>query len=75
MTVDRGTVRFWLDEEGWGVIDCPKTPDGCWAHWSTLEMDGYRTLSAGQAVELTWERARQDGYDYRAVTARPIRPT
>ena len=65
-------MRFWLDEEGWGVIDSPNTPDGCWAHFSNLKMDGYRTLAAGQAVELAWEQFRQDGYEYRAVTVRPV---
>jgi hypothetical protein len=22
------TVRFWLDDEGWGVLDPPETPGG-----------------------------------------------
>ena len=31
-----GTVRVWHTEEGWGVIDCPDTPGGCWVHFSHL---------------------------------------
>ena len=71
--MDRGTVRLWIDDEGWGVIDSPQTPNGCWAHFGVLEMAGYRALTAGQAVEFTWEPAQQDGYDFRAVTVRPLR--
>jgi CspA family cold shock protein len=27
---DDGVVRTWSDEEGWGVVDCPSTPGGCY---------------------------------------------
>ena len=65
-----GTVREWHEEEGWGVVDSPVTPGGCWTHFSAVYGPGYRTLSAGQLVELEWEAAaQQDGYDYRAVRA------
>lgn len=66
MTTTRGTVRNWRHEEGWGVIDSPDTPGGCWAHFSHLAMTGYRALKTGQVVELEWEAAGQDGYSYRA---------
>ncbi|MBB1255499.1 cold-shock protein [Streptomyces alkaliterrae] len=67
------TVREWHDEEGWGVLDSPETPGGCWGHYSVLRMDGFRTLTAGQRVELRWEDPgfRQDGYPYRAVSIAP----
>lgn len=36
-------------------------------------MTGFRTLSPGQHVDLTWEASdcRQDGYDYRGVSIVP----
>ena len=37
-----GVVREWHSDEGWGVIDSDQTPGGCWAHFSDVEMDGYR---------------------------------
>jgi CspA family cold shock protein len=55
---DDGVVRFWQDEEGWGVVDCPSTPGGCWTHFSVIEAEGFRS-SPGQ-----------DGYDYRAEWAK-----
>ena len=60
-------VRQWDDEEGWGVLDAPETPGGCWTHFSHVEMDGYRSLAPGQRVDLIWESPGQDGYDFRAV--------
>jgi CspA family cold shock protein len=67
------TVREWREEEGWGVLDSPETPGGCWGHYSHLRMDGFRTLEPGQRVDLEWEAPgfRQDGYDCRAVTIVP----
>lgn len=62
---------MWNIEEGWGVIDSPSTPGGCWAHFSHVAMTGFRSLQPGQLVELEWEPAQQDGYAYRAVRVRP----
>ncbi|MGW7548024.1 cold shock domain-containing protein [Streptomyces sp. NPDC054770] len=61
-------VREWHGEEGWGVLDSPETPGGCWGHCSHLQK-GLYTLSPGQRVDLQWEapRCNQDGYSYRAV--------
>jgi len=66
-----GTVREWSADEGWGVIDSPETPGGCWAHFSAIEMAGYRSLTARQHVSFEFETAHQDGYHYRAITVWP----
>ena len=67
------TVREWRDEEGWGVLDSPETPGGCFGHYADIQAPGFRTLEPGQRVELTWEAPgfKQDGYDYRAVSIVP----
>ncbi|KIA74436.1 MULTISPECIES: cold-shock protein [Micrococcaceae] len=66
----QGVVRFWNDEHGWGVIDPVPTPGGRWAHFSVVEVAGYRSLTAGEKVELDWEAAEQDGYAFRAISVR-----
>jgi CspA family cold shock protein len=66
-----GTVRLWHAEDGWGVIDAPQTPGGCWTHFSVVAVPGYRALEPGQRVELQYERAEQDAYAFRAVRAWP----
>lgn len=65
-----GAVREWHEEAGWGVIDSPETPGGCWAHFSHVDRPGYRTLTPGQRVTLEWQQPGQDGYPYRAVRVR-----
>lgn len=49
------TVREWHEEEGWGVLDSTETPGGCFAHFSDIEMAGFRTLDPGRQVQLEWE--------------------
>ena len=68
----RGVILEWLPGEGWGVIDTPETPGGCWAHFSAVQMSGYRELRSGQHVRVHWERALQDGYSFRAVSVIPV---
>ncbi|BEL06198.1 hypothetical protein Q0Z83_043890 [Actinoplanes sichuanensis] len=64
---DLATVREWNDDEGWGVIDSPSTPGGCWAHFSHAAVAGAVTFTTGAPVLLEWESPGQDGYPYRAV--------
>jgi CspA family cold shock protein len=66
-------VREWREEEGWGVLDSPETPGGCFGHYSAIQMPGFRTLTPGRRVDLTWQPLdfKQDGYDYRALTIVP----
>jgi CspA family cold shock protein len=62
-----GSVRAFDADEGWGVIDGPDVPGGCWVHFSAIAMDGYRQLTPGQHVSFRAEAASQDGFAYRAV--------
>ena len=71
MVTTRGTVRVWLDEQGWGVIESQETPGGCWTHFSAVAVAGFARLEVGQVVLLEWEAAGQDGYAYRAVRTWP----
>jgi CspA family cold shock protein len=66
-----GTVATWSDEEGWGVLESAATPGGCFAHYAAILADGYRTLTPSDEVRFTFEPARQDGFDYRAVEVWP----
>jgi cold shock protein len=68
-----GVVRWFNADEGWGVIDAPEAPGGCFVHFSNIQMTGYRQLSAGQDVQFTFERPGflQDGCPYRALAVWP----
>lgn len=51
-----GTVKWFNNAKGFGFI----LPDGggedLFAHYSSIEMDGYRTLKAGQPVTFDVEK-------------------
>ena len=66
-----GRVLEWHSEEGWGVLVSDALPDLVWAHFSVVEAEGFRELTAGQCVLFTAERAEQDEYHWRAVCVRP----
>ena len=63
-----GVVKRYEADEGWGVIDSPEVPGGCFVHFSQIEASGYRVLQAGQHVRFTFERRGQDGCAFRAIS-------
>ena len=69
--VSIGVVREFHAVEGWGVVDGPDVPGGCWVHFSAIAMDGCRMLAPGQRVSYLAEEANQDGFRYRAITVWP----
>ena len=73
-TTDRilAVVRVWHRDDGWGVVDAPQTPGGCWAHVSAVDVPGHAELRAGKQVLLEVEEADQDGYAYRATHVEPL---
>ena len=63
-------AREWHDEEGWGVVEAPETPGGCWVHFSHVDLAGYRSLTGVDTVELEFREVPQDGYRFTAVRVR-----
>ncbi|WP_417762758.1 cold shock domain-containing protein CspD [Shewanella sp.] len=51
-----GTVKWFNNAKGFGFI-CPDLGgEDVFAHYSTIDMDGYRTLKAGQPVQFEVEK-------------------
>lgn len=64
-----GVVRWFDEDEGWGVIDSDATPGGAAVIFMDIEGDGYRALDPGQQVTFLPVDMRpnnQDGYPWRA---------
>jgi CspA family cold shock protein len=83
-----GTVQVWNWSEGWGIIDSPDTPGGCFAHYTDLwrdqqpkaradtaiEVSGeFRDLVEGETVDFEWERP-EGGQDGYPFRATAVRP-
>ncbi len=69
-----GHVSEWHSEEGWGVLVTPTLPGGVWAHHSAVEAEGFRALTAGEAVTFSVEGADQDRFRWRVVRIWPSAP-
>ncbi|EHC53704.1 Cold shock protein CspD [Salmonella enterica subsp. enterica serovar Hvittingfoss str. A4-620] len=53
--METGTVKWFNNAKGFGFI-CPEGGgEDIFAHYSTIQMDGYRTLKAGQSVRMSCE--------------------
>lgn len=50
MTV--GTVKWFSNSKGYGFISPEEGGEDVFAHFSAIEMDGYKTLNEGQRVEF-----------------------
>lgn len=64
-----GTVKWFNNAKGFGFI-CPEGEKGdIFAHYSTIKMEGYRTLKAGQQVSYEVEEGPKG---YHASSVIPI---
>lgn len=77
----RGEIAAWSSDLGSGIITSTATPGGCWFDVSVLDpgcrSEGatharYTSCGVGTPVVFTFEPARQDGLDYRAVSIRRV---
>lgn len=50
--MERGVVRWFSESRGYGFIAPQRGGDDVFAHYSAIEMDGFRTLREGQVVEF-----------------------
>jgi CspA family cold shock protein len=51
-----GTVKWFNNAKGFGFICSEGEDNDIFAHYSTIHMDGYRTLKAGQQVSFEVEQ-------------------
>lgn len=47
-----GKVKWFNNSKGFGFIESQERSGDIFAHYSTIEMEGYRTLKAGQEVQF-----------------------
>ena len=55
--METGIVKWFSESRGYGFIAPQSGGDDVFAHYSAIEMDGFRTLREGQQVEFL----REDG--------------
>jgi CspA family cold shock protein len=59
----KGHVKWFNNGKGFGFIISEESPDGndLFAHYSQIQMEGYKTLKSGQEVEFEVAEGK-DGY-------------
>ena len=69
-----GTVKYWRDEKGHGVIASDATaPWDIWCHFiHIVDMDGFRSLQSGQRVEVEYIRMDQESFRFIATRVRRL---
>jgi cold shock protein len=71
--VSMGTVKWWRDAKGYGVIATEDTaPWDVWCHFSAIAGEGFRTLNQGEVVEVAYWRMNQESFKYVARSVRRI---
>ena len=63
-----GTVKWFNSEKGFGFISQEGGPD-VFVHFSAIQMNGYRALEEGQAVEF---EVQEGPKGLQAASVRPI---
>ena len=64
-----GTVKWFNNAKGFGFIRPEDGGEDIFAHYSTIQMDGYRTLKAGQDVNYELD-AGPKGHHAASITPR-----
>lgn len=54
-----GIVKWFNNAKGFGFIVGEHTQEDIFAHYSAIEMDGFRTLKTGQTVEYELEKGNK----------------
>jgi CspA family cold shock protein len=52
MSKQRGTVKWFNDQKGYGFITPESGGKDLFVHYSSLEGEGYKSLAEGQTVEF-----------------------
>lgn len=52
-----GKVKWFNNAKGFGFVICDEHDEDLFAHYSSIQMEGYKTLKAGQSVEFETVKA------------------
>ncbi len=69
MTMATGKVKWFNNAKGYGFVRPDMGGDDLFVHYSYIQMDGYKSLKAGQPVEFEVQQAAKG---YHAVNLKPI---
>ena len=70
--MNKGTVKWFNAEKGYGFIANDEGGDDVFVHFSAIVCEGFKTLSEGQAVTFETEADPKNEAKLRAVNVVPV---
>jgi len=67
-----GTVKWFNAQKGFGFISGDEGGDDVFVHFSSIMIDGFKTLEEGQKVSFETEPDPKSSGKLRAVNVRPL---
>ncbi len=71
--MNKGTVKWFNAEKGYGFISNDNGGDDIFVHFSSIQVEGFKTLTEGQKVEFDTETDPKNSAKLRAVNVTPIK--
>jgi CspA family cold shock protein len=65
--MNRGTVKWFNSEKGYGFISNDNGGDDVFVHFSAIQSEGFKTLNEGQKVTFDTEIDPKNSRKFRAV--------
>ena len=69
--MNTGTVKWFNAEKGFGFISNDNGGDDVFVHFSSINVDGFKTLTEGQKVTFETEPDPRNSRKFRAVNVTP----
>lgn len=70
--MNKGTVKFFNAEKGFGFIKNDETNEEVFVHFSAIVGDGYKSLNEGQKVQYDVEKDPKDSSKNRAINVKAM---
>ncbi|MDO3382057.1 cold shock domain-containing protein CspD [Gilvimarinus algae] len=70
-----GTVKWFNNAKGYGFILPDEGTEDLFAHYSAIDMDGYKTLKAGQTVTFEVSKGDKGFHAVNIALPEPLKTT